>query len=358
MTGRILRAIGADAYSSWFEAHRATLHNRSPFHDPVWLDAASRGIGFDLRFVGVFDDGELAAVVPGFLTRRGPFRLFGSPLRGTMTSYLGAVSLNPRLADDGQRDLAVACAEFVRREWRASYARFTVRTAPLERLQPPGPAWRDQRAGSYRLDLSAGEEALFAGLKSSCRRNVRAATRQGISIAPLDDHRIFHRMLEETFHRHGSSSWHSARFFETIMRELPPRGLLWSWGAHYDDQIIAAGLFLHDDREMHFISGASLPRYGRLPTSYLVHWHAIATAARHGLRVFNSDASKIRSIDQFKETFNPVRESRGTLIWAPRPVWAAQRAFRTWHSGLRRLRGRIPAGERASAVTEVPGTRP
>jgi Acetyltransferase (GNAT) domain len=339
--GYDVRSIGRADYVSWFHANRELLQHRSPFHDPAWLEAVSRGIRFDLGFVGFFDRGELEAVVPGFLTKRGPFRLFGSPLRGTMTSYLGPVTLAPR-TDDGMREMAAACASFARRRWHTSYVSFTLRDAPAERVPLPGPSWHEKRAGSYRLDLTPGEDALFAGLKAHCRRNVRRAARQGVTIVSNDDHHCFYRILQDTFRRHGSANWHSPRFFEIIMRDLVQRDLLWSWGALYQGDIIAVGLFFHDEREMHYISGASLSGYGSLPTSYLLHWNAIATATRAGLRVFNSEASKIQSIDAFKETFNPVRGSRSTLTWAPRPVWAAQSAFRTWHKRLRHLRSRLP----------------
>ena len=342
MSEPVLRVIDPAEYAAWFEANRAELLGRSPCHEPAWLGAVARGTGFGLAFVGIYEGREMTAVVPGFLTRRGPFRLFGSPLRGTMTSYLGPVALVPHLRGEAAEDLLLACADFARREWRASYLRITTRDAPPDRSSP-GPHWRRQRAPSYRLDLTVGEEALFAALRSHCRRNIRKAGREGVEIVPLDDASVFHRILDETFRRHGSVSWHSPRFFEALMTDLPPRGLLWSWGARYHERIIAAGLFLHDDHEMHYISGGSLPQYGSLPTSYLLHWHAIAAATREGLHVFSSDASRIRSIDQFKETFNPVRQQRGTLIWAPRSVWAAQRVFRTWHNGMRRVRSRLPA---------------
>jgi hypothetical protein len=94
---------------------------------------------------------------------------------------------------------------------------------------------------------------------------------------------------------------------------LPPRGLLRTWGARYQGQIIAVGL----------------------------HWHAIATAAREGLQVFNSEASRIPSIDHFKETFNPVRERRSTLIRAPGPLWTMRRYFIRWNKAARHLRSRL-----------------
>jgi hypothetical protein len=310
----------------------------------------SEGTGFGTRVVGLLDGDELVAAVPGCLTRRGPFRLFGSPLRGTMTSYLGPVTLDPRFADGAARDLMVECAAFARRKWLAPYAQFTTRDAPPDPVVLPGPGWHHQRPSSYRLDLTRGEDALFDGLKPKCRRNVRKAAREGVVIVELGDADQYHRILDETFRRHGSVSWHTPRFFHAIMRDLPARGLLRAWAARYQGQIIAAGLFLCDDREMHFLSGASLPHFGSLPTSYLLHWHAIATAARDGLEVFNSEASRIPSIDAFKESYNPVLERRSTLIHAPGALWTARRWFVALHKRRRRIRGKERAPEPVGAV--------
>jgi hypothetical protein len=342
----LLRALEPTEYACWFGANYASLLRRSPFHHPAWLDAVSEGTGFGVRYVGVVEGRELVAAVPGFLTQRGPLRLFGSPLRGTMTSYLGPVSLDPGCTGNAARHVMVACADFARRHWWAPYAQFTTRDASPERLPVPTAGWHEQRPGSYRLDLAAGEESLFAQLKSHCRRNVRKAAREGVVVIPFDDAELFHRILAETFRRHGSASWHSTRFFRAIMDDLPARGLLRPWAAQYEGQIIAVGLFLQDDQEMHFLSGASLPRSGSLPTSSLLHWHAISAAAREGLRVFNSEASRVPTIDAFKESFNPVLERRSTLIHAPGALWTARRAFVTSSKAVRRFRSR----ERARAI--------
>jgi CelD/BcsL family acetyltransferase involved in cellulose biosynthesis len=342
MTSTTLRVLEPDEYTSWFGANRGALLHRSPFHQPEWLDAVSHGTKFRVRCIGVMHGRDLVAAVPGFLTRRGPLRLFGSPLRGTMTSYLGPVSLDACYSGAGIRDLLVGCATFARRRWWAPYAQFTTRDAVGERLAA-APGWHEQRPGSYRLELGVGEEVLFARLKSKCRRNVRKAAREGVVIVPFDDAAHFHRILADTFRRHGSSSWHSRRFFDAILRLREPDDLVRAWAARFDSQIIAAGLFLRDDREMHFLSGASVPGFGSLPTSYLLHWHAISEAAREGLQVFNSEASRIPSIDAFKESFNPELERRSTLIHAPGALWTARRSFVRWNRSVRALRSRARA---------------
>jgi hypothetical protein len=337
MAAQALREISGDEYRRWFESDEPALDHRSPFHHPAWLEAASVGVDFQLRFIGIVRDGELVAAVPGFLTRRGPFRLFGSPLRGTMTSYLGPVGAP---GDVDRMELVVQCSRFARVHWGVAYTRFTFRDAPAEGRVNLGPGWRQETPRSYRLDLTAGSDALWARLESDCRRNVRKAGRLGITTVDMNDARLFYDMLEETLRRHGSTSWQPEAFFRLIMEGLPRRDLLWSWGAHYDGKVVAAGLFLHDENEVHYLSGASRHEYGSLPTSYLLHWHAIQTGVSAGLHTFHSEASKVRTIDQFKESFRPRAEQRHTLIWAPRLVRRAEKAYKDASHGVRRWKTR------------------
>jgi hypothetical protein len=343
MSPLALREISSEMYGEWFDRHTVELKYRSPFHHPAWLSAASTGIGFALRFIGVFEAGDLVAAMPGFLTRRGPFRLFGSPLRGLMTSYLGPVILPGTEID--VIALIEACSEFARKRWRVAYTRFSLRDAPAGETPDLGPGWRQEMPRSYRLDLTRGVEPLWAGLESDCRRNVRKAERLGIGTSEMNDPHVFYTMLDRTMRRHGTVSWHPEPFFRQLVDGLTPRDLLWSWSADYDGKIVAAGLFLHDTDEMHFLSGASDPEYGSLPTSYLLHWHAITTAACAGLGSFHSEASKVRSIDQFKESFRPTAERRHTLIWSPSLVRRAESAFISASARFRGLRKRLDRGE-------------
>lgn len=334
MATRVLREISRDTYRDWFNHHASELDHRSPFHQPAWLETASSGIGFELRCIGVFDSGEMSAAVPGFLARRGPFTLFGSPLRGTMTSYLGPLALPGSPIDE--IDLIKACTRFARKRWRVGYVRFSLRDAPLDGPPRLGPGWRQETPRSYRLDLTGGVEGVWARMESDCRRNIRKARRLSISTTEMHDAALFYAMLDKTMRRHGTSSWHPERYFRRLMESLPPRNLLWSWGAQYNGDIVAAGLFLHDDKEVHFLSGASLPEYGSLPTSYLLHWQVIEGAASAGLQTFHSEASGVRSIDQFKESFRPAMERRHTLIWSPRLVRRAERLFMSASARWRR----------------------
>lgn len=339
--GYRLKTISGNEYRTWFRHNYQHLRHRSPFHHPVWLEASGEGVGFENVYVGICEGRDLVGVLPGYLARRGPLRLFGSPMRGTMTSYLGPTGATLDESTEGMVDLVRQCNAFVRKKWRVQYARFTLRNAPENGKLPLDSEWKQQRAGSYRLDLSPGEQEVWKGLKSDCRRNIRKAQKAGIEIEPLREPALFFQMLDETFRRHETTSFHSERFFRLVLDGLVPEDCLWPWRAIYEGQEIAAGLFLHDDRELHFISGASMPEFGNLPTSYLLHWHAIETGIRAGLCVFNSDSSRVRSIDRFKESFRPTLEKRYTLIWAPGYIYKTQKKLIAGYHKLRRLRARF-----------------
>lgn len=337
----LLKEIDERLYSQWYFRHRSDLANHSPYHHPAWLGAVSDGIGFQLKIVGAFEGGDLVAAVPGFLTRRGPFRLFGSPLRGTLTSYLGPLGTASTVQGENLLRLVADCNAFARRAWGIRYGRYTLRDTPAQTPPAFDQTWAVQHPGSYRLELPGDEEALWSGLKSDCRRNIRRAERLGIEVVPFDDAPRFCRMLDGTYRRHGSTSFHPQRFFNALLTRLSQHGILDSWGAKLDGEVVAAGLFLKDDREMHFVSGASVSGNGNLPTSYPLHWRAIQAAARSGLHCFNSDASRIQSIDQFKKAFGLQLNKRFTLIWAPSYVQRLSKIYISSHKYLRQIRASV-----------------
>src|SRR5687768_6887661 len=71
----------------------------SPYHQPPWLKAVEDGLGMRIVLLGLYEEQEMIAVLPGFLARKGPARLFGSPLRGSMTPYLGWLRREGREVD-------------------------------------------------------------------------------------------------------------------------------------------------------------------------------------------------------------------------------------------------------------------
>jgi hypothetical protein len=339
MTSLGFDSMTSAEYRQWFAEHAPTLRHRSPFHHPSWIGAVAQGTRTQPFFLTISAGGELIGVLPGFFANLGPLKAFGSPLRGQMTSYLGPVGPGLPTHADGLVQVTADAIDFLRSRFRLAYARTVLRDTPAAGTPSLGVGWAQQRPGSYRLDITGGPERVWQGLTSDCRRNIRRTIERGVTIADLDDPDSFYDMLDQTLRRHGSTSSHKPRFFRALFDESRPAGILRSLCAQHEGSVLSAGLFLLDDTEIHHLSGASNPVSGSSPTSYLLHWRAIEDAA--GLKVYNSDASRIRSIDRFKESFGARLDRRHTLIWSPRPVYRAQKGAIVAYRRYRNLRATL-----------------
>lgn len=299
------REIGVADYARWFEQHVTRLQGRSAFHQPGWLRVAEEASGQKLICIGLFKDGVLLAAVPAFLKRMGPFKFFGSPMRGTMTPCLGPIWLAEPSIQGGQVELAKVCSAFARLHWGASYAEFCFRepgSLPRESLDS---SWEYRKLTTYYLDLSQGEQKLWNRLRTRCRRHVRKAQQLGMKIVPLNDPRGYYQMLNETFGRRGTSLLHSEEFFRLMLEKIPP-AVLWAWGVEHEGNVIAAGIYIRDDHEVHYLSGASSSKFRTFPTSYLLHWHAIVKSIEAGLRIYDlGGRGPTENLDLFKKSFEP-----------------------------------------------------
>ncbi|MBX6330645.1 MAG: GNAT family N-acetyltransferase [Gemmatimonadaceae bacterium] len=324
-------------YRAWFARHRDELVGRAPFYQPAWLEALAAALHFDLAPIGIERAGDLIAVVPGFLTQRGPFRLFGSPLRGTMTSYLGPIGCLDLRRPELRRELVEHANAFARRHWRVSYTEFALRGPAASTV--PDAGWEAGRPGSYQIDLSPGEDALWTALRPRARRQIRKSQQLGLEVSPFaGDAGDYYAMVLETFGRREATVWHPERFFRALFERLIPAGIVRVWSVRYKGETISAGIFVQDDREMHYVSGASRTAYRMLPTSYLMHWHAIRTAADAGAAIYDFGGTGTPSICEFKESFSPKRVEYWHLRWASAPTRLARRVFLAAERRVRPLR--------------------
>jgi lipid II:glycine glycyltransferase (peptidoglycan interpeptide bridge formation enzyme) len=74
----------------------------------------------------------------------------------------------------------------------------------------------------------------------------------------------------------------------------------------YAGTLIAAGLFVYDNQETYYLSGASRTEYRHLPTSYLLHWHVIQDSIAAGRKLYDlGGRNPTANIELFKQSFSP-----------------------------------------------------
>jgi hypothetical protein len=129
----------------------------------------------------------------------------------------------------------------------------------------------------HRLNLRAGEKALFAGIDSAGRRAVRKAEQSGLSVEfsqSPEAIREFYRLLCLTRKRHGvpPQPW---RFFENIQRHVLAQNHGWVVLARHGAVPIAGAVFFHSGTTVLYKFGASDERFQHLRGNNLVMWAAI-----------------------------------------------------------------------------------
>lgn len=303
------------------------------YHHPLWLEAVQDGLGMKVIILGVYDGQELLGVLPGFVAKKYVVRLFGAPLRGTMTPYLGWLYKND--AEPRTQAILDRVQGFCSQVLHCQYAEIGFIDAPADSGASTVPdGWHVAQRETYMLDLRMGLAALWKNLEQRGRYEVKKATKLGVVIESVSDRRLmddFYPMLEATYGRHHAISPHPKHFFLALHDRLVPHGMMEVLAAKHDGRVIAIGLFVHDEREIRFMSGASLAEYHQLRPNNLMQWHLISWAAQRGLSRYDLGGKGHATIDKFKETFGPTVHSY-TYFWTARPPLAFARNLlvRTW----------------------------
>lgn len=319
MSHPVIGPLSWTDYETFLE--RPGLYGRTIYHHPEWLRTVEEGLGMQVALLALERGSTVVGVLPGFVARTGPLRLFGSPLRGSMTPHLGWV------VADGYELPLTATLEAV-----YSYTRTALgcRYAEAGFLHPPDEAsgtatrgrWQVELLGAYELDLRMGEARLWKNVTESGRHKVNQARKKGVTIEPVTAPTFmgeYFDMLQSTYRRHGVTSPHPRRFFEVLHRRFMPRGMLEVLAAKHAGRVISVGLFLQDGRGIHFKSGASLAEFHHLRPNNLLHWHVISQSASRGLESYDLGGKGLVSIDTFKETFGP-RSYTSTTLWRTSPL--------------------------------------
>lgn len=310
-------SIGALSWAE-YEAfvQQPELQGATVYHHPLWLRTVEEGLGMRVALLGLRHASDLVGALPGFVLRKGPIRLFGSPLRGSMTPHLGWV-LAAGQPPAGLHTLN-ALYRFCRGQLGCQYVETGFLTPPagLEGGTADG-QWQAEHPEAYVLDLRAGEAQLWKNVAESCRLKVKQARKKGVVIEPVAEAGFmdeYFEILQKTFKRHGVISPHRKRFFQVLHRHLMPRQMMEVLAAKHEGRVISVGIFIHDGRGIHFKSGASLAEFHNLRPNNLLHWHVISQSAARGFESYDLGGKGLASIDTFKESFGP-RSYASTTLW-------------------------------------------
>ncbi|HVR70287.1 MAG TPA: GNAT family N-acetyltransferase [Vicinamibacteria bacterium] len=299
------------------------------YHHSAWLRFLRDSTGGEVLRFRIDDGGVLRGWFSALQVRKGPFRILGSPLAGTLTEHMGPVA-GPDL--DVPAFLAALdrlCAAHRIHQLELG--------SPL--LDPADLAAHGYAVASWptlEIPLSPDPDALWSALRGKGRNRIRRGQRNGLGVEHSADPAfvdLHHAQLREVYEPQGLAPPHSIEALRSLFRNLEPAGLLYALQVRHAEsgEIVATGLFPHDGRRAYSVSTASWRRARRLYPNELLYWTAMKRAGEAGLQTFRiGDHYRApESGGRFKDKFNGhqatvhrfTRHRSALARWA-RPLYA------------------------------------
>jgi CelD/BcsL family acetyltransferase involved in cellulose biosynthesis len=271
------------------------------FRTPAWLDYVARTQEAEPVVARVLCDDEPVGVFAGAIVRRFGVRILGSPFQGWMTGPMG-FGLS---ADVDRRDAAGALVRFAFKELGCLHVEMIDRHASFDQLAGLG---RLDTFHTFELDLTQDEEALLAGLASSCRRALRKGEKEGVRVE--EGHGIefaeeYYDQLLDVFGKQAMRPPYPLERVQEMVRCLEPTGnLLMLRALAPDGERIATALWPARPDFAYFWGGASWRSHQNLRPNEAIFWHAIRTFKQRGVPLLDFGGG-----GDFKRKFGTVERN-------------------------------------------------
>ncbi len=248
----------------------------------AWVDY---GLATDYRrallLANIGERGTPEAVAAGFLT--------GSRWSRKPVSHLHFPAYPSVREAASPTAAAVQRCEDAARQWKCAGIRFVGRGQADASEVAGALGYELKERREYVIDLTPGEEELFAGLKRQHRKNVRRSHSGGVQVEhfdTLESVRLLRSLQEEVARRHAgkgdSFGLRPAEAYDALHRTLVANGCGRVYVATLEGEPVSAALFLHfGKRSLSLYSGSNargLEAYGE----YGMYWQAISDLSNEG----------------------------------------------------------------------------
>ena len=166
---------------------------------------------------------------------------------------------------------------------------------------------------SHALDLTPSEDALFARVKESTRRNIRKAKREGVAISIGTSGEMvaaFYRLNCLTRREHGLPP-QPLSFFRYLHEHLLEKGKGCVALASFKGHGIGGAVYLHFGRNALYKYGASDRRFQYLRPNDLVMWEAIRWYRTRGFQQLGFGRTELQheGLRRYKLAWGAVEQS-------------------------------------------------
>jgi len=227
---------------------------------------------------------ELAGYFTGLTFTRFGIKILGSSFPGWTTPYIG-FNLRP----GASRATALAAVEEM--AWSDLKCLHMEVSDPYFVIEDGPPGFACESYISYRTDLTKSEEELFEGMDSACRRCIRKAEKNGVTIEEAHDLAFadeYYQQLIDVFAKQKLVPTYTVDRVRTLIKYLEPAGrILLLRARDADGTCIASGIFPGFNKIAEFWGNASFRSSQNLRPNELMQWYAMRYWKRRGIEIYD-----------------------------------------------------------------------
>jgi hypothetical protein len=257
---------------------------KSLYHQSAWLEFIEKSQKTQRTLLEIENNGKTIGYFACFIVRKGPFKILGSPLIGWNTGYLGPISNY----DFDQTAFFNVFEQYCRDN-------------KIDQVELSNPILNSAvmknnnfsfRSGiTYLVRLFCDEKKMWFNLdKKSCRYAIHKAEKSNLTVEDTDNPKIideYFNQLQEVFGKQKLVPTYGRERVSCLFNCLKSRGLLYSLWVKHGNEIIATGLFPHDNRTVYFFGGSSWLKYHHLCPNDILQWTLMKKAAKDGISCYN-----------------------------------------------------------------------
>jgi CelD/BcsL family acetyltransferase involved in cellulose biosynthesis len=259
------------------------LPDREIFQTREWVAFIAATKRAEPVVAAVLDDGAPVGYFTGLVARRYGVPVLGSPLPGWTTTYMG---FNLR-RDVSRREAVDALLRFAFKSLGCVHVELRDPAVDVEDVA--GLRVEVNPKTTFEVDLEQDEEALFAGMTSACRRCIRKAEKEGVTVEEADDLGFaddYYAQLRDVFAKQALVPSYGVERVRELIETVHPSGRLLLLRARAPDgKCIATGIFPAMNRAMYFWGGASWRSDQVLRPNEAIMWYAMRYWRRRGIAV-------------------------------------------------------------------------
>ena len=301
------------------------LSSGSLYHSLLWKKILEEGFKSKVQYIVSVSNDQLQAVTPVCVKKKFGLSLFGSPLRGTFTEYMGPI-FHHDLDEDMKIELIISQLSFLKKKFGiyielGSLADDLISKKLTDSLKSIG--FEHSYRPSLEISLVEDEDTIWKSFESRARNMARKSEKYNVEtkVESLteDSLKEYYSFIEETFTRQKSKVPHSLDSYLSLMNNLQIERKLLFVSGRINEKLVSGATFLIDNNRMVYHSASSNIQGFTSAASSMIQWVAIKEAKSRGIKKYDMGGIGIESIDKFKRSFGriEVHHNRWVYIFGP-----------------------------------------